>query len=44
MPRAIWKGAITFVLVMVPVAVYPASHEEDIDFDDPWQFRNVLVR
>ncbi|MEO8524494.1 MAG: Ku protein, partial [Caldimonas sp.] len=33
MPRAIWKGAISFGLVHVPVALYPASHEDDIDFD-----------
>lgn len=33
MPRAIWKGAITFGLVHVPVALYPASQEVGIDFD-----------
>jgi DNA end-binding protein Ku len=33
MPRAIWKGAITFGLVHVPVALYPASSETGIDFD-----------
>ena len=33
MPHAIWKGAITFGLVHVPVALYPASQEVDIDFD-----------
>ena len=33
MPRSIWKGAIAFGLVHVPVALYPASQEEDIDFD-----------
>ena len=33
MPRAIWKGAITFGLVHVPVGLYPASQESDIDFD-----------
>jgi DNA end-binding protein Ku len=51
MPRAIWKGAITFGLVMVPVAVYPASHEEDIDFDwldkrsmDPVGYKRVNKR
>jgi DNA end-binding protein Ku len=32
MPRAIWKGAIAFGLVHVPVALYPASQEDDIDF------------
>lgn len=33
MPRAIWKGAISFGLVHVPVALYPASQEVGIDFD-----------
>ncbi len=32
MPRSIWKGAIAFGLVHVPVALYPASQEDDIDF------------
>ena len=32
MPRAIWKGAISFGLVHVPVALYPASSETGIDF------------
>lgn len=31
--RAIWKGAISFGLVHVPVALYPASQETGIDFD-----------
>lgn len=33
MQRAIWKGAISFGLVHVPVALYPASQEAGIDFD-----------
>jgi DNA end-binding protein Ku len=33
MPRALWKGAISFGLVHVPVALYPASSESGIDFD-----------
>ena len=33
MPRVIWKGAISFGLVHVPVALYPASQETGIDFD-----------
>jgi len=33
MPRSIWKGAIAFGLVHVPVALYPASQEDDVDFD-----------
>jgi DNA end-binding protein Ku len=33
MPRSIWKGAIAFGLVHVPVSLYPAAQEDDIDFD-----------
>jgi len=33
MPRSISSGAIAFGLVHVPVALYPASQEDDIDFD-----------
>lgn len=33
MPRIIWKGAISFGLVHVPVALYPASQEIAVDFD-----------
>ena len=51
MPRAIWKGAVTFGLVHVPVALYPASHEDDIDFDwldrrsmDPVGYKRVNKR
>jgi DNA end-binding protein Ku len=33
MPRALWKGAITFGLVHVPVALYPASRSDTLDFD-----------
>jgi DNA end-binding protein Ku len=33
MPRVVWKGAISFGLVHVPVALYPASQETGIDFD-----------
>jgi DNA end-binding protein Ku len=40
MPRAIWKGAVTFGLVHVPVALYPASQEDDIDFD--WLDRRTM--
>jgi DNA end-binding protein Ku len=34
MQRAIWKGAISFGLVHVPVALYPASQEVGIDWLD----------
>ena len=30
--RAIWKGSISFGLVNIPVAVYPATREEKISF------------
>lgn len=33
MPRALWKGAISFGLVHVPVSLYPASKSEGISFD-----------
>jgi DNA end-binding protein Ku len=51
MPRAIWKGAITFGLVHVPVGLYPASQESDIDFDwlderthDPVGYKRINKR
>lgn len=51
MPRAIWKGAISFGLVHVPVALYPASQELGIDFDwldqrsmDPVGYKRVNKR
>lgn len=33
MARVIWKGAISFGLVHVPVALYPGTSESGIDFD-----------
>ncbi len=51
MQRAIWKGAISFGLVHVPIAVYPASQEAGIDFDwldkrsmDPVGYKRVNKR
>ena len=51
MPRMIWKGAISFGLVHVPVALYPASQEIGIDFDwldkrsmDPVGYKRVNKR
>ncbi len=32
MPRSIWKGAISFGLVTIPVKVYGATEEKDISF------------
>lgn len=51
MPRPIWNGAITFGLVLVPVALYPASQEDDIDFNwldkrsmDPVGYKRINKR
>jgi DNA end-binding protein Ku len=51
MPRAIWKGAIAFGLVHIPVAMYPASQETEVDFDwldkrsmDPVGYKRVNKR
>lgn len=51
MQRAVWKGAISFGLVHVPVALYPASQEGGIDFDwldkrsmDPVGYKRINKR
>src|SRR5512134_2911703 len=33
MARVVWKGAIVFGLVNVPVDLYPGSRDSDLDFD-----------
>lgn len=33
MPRAIWKGAISFGLVHIPVELYPAENRQGLDLD-----------
>ena len=33
MPRAIWKGALGFGLVNVPVGLYPATQDKSIHFN-----------
>lgn len=33
MPRTLWKGSIGFGLIYIPVALYPASQEQGLDFD-----------
>ncbi len=33
MPRAMWKGAISFGLVTIPVVVYPATEEKTLRFN-----------
>ena len=40
MPRALWKGAITFGLVHIPVALYPAARENRVNFD--WLDKNNM--
>jgi len=51
MPHAIWKGAISFGLVHIPIALYPASQETGIDFDwldkrsmDPVGYKRINKR
>ena len=51
MPRTVWKGAISFGLVHVPIALYPASQETGIDFDwldqrsmDPVGYKRINKR
>jgi DNA end-binding protein Ku len=51
MPRAVWKGAIAFGLVHIPVALYPASQENEVDFDwldkrslDPVGYKRINKR
>jgi DNA end-binding protein Ku len=51
MARMIWKGAISFGLVHVPVGLYPASSESGIDFDwldrrsmDPVGYKRINKR
>jgi DNA end-binding protein Ku len=51
MPRSLWKGAITFGLVHIPVALYPAVKDDTIDFDwldertlDPVGYKRINKR
>jgi DNA end-binding protein Ku len=51
MPHSLWKGAISFGLVHIPVALYPASREDTIDFDwldkrsmDPVGYKRINKR
>jgi len=41
MPRAIWKGSISFGLVYVPVRLFPAVRSDAIDFD--WLDRRSMA-
>ena len=40
MSRVMWKGAISFGLLHAPVGLYPASQQDEIDFD--WLHRESL--
>ncbi|WP_028237944.1 non-homologous end joining protein Ku [Stutzerimonas azotifigens] len=42
MPRTIWKGAVSFGLVHIPVALVPATTRKGIDFD--WLDRRSMDR
>jgi DNA end-binding protein Ku len=49
--RMVWKGAISFGLVHIPVALYPASQDSGIDFDwidkrsmDPVGYKRINKR
>ena len=50
-PRSIWKGAISFGLVHVPVSLHTATSEQEIDFDwldkrslDPVGYKRINKR
>ncbi|HZW12958.1 MAG TPA: Ku protein [Noviherbaspirillum sp.] len=40
MSRVMWKGAVSFGLLHAPVALYPASRQDEVDFD--WLRRDTL--
>jgi DNA end-binding protein Ku len=40
MARVIWKGALSFGLLHAPVSLYPATQQDEIDFD--WLQRDTL--
>jgi len=49
--RSLWKGAITFGLVHIPIGLYSATEESDVDFDwldkrtlDPVGYKRVNKR
>ena len=33
MPRALWKGAVSFGMVSIPIKMYTATEEKDISFN-----------
>jgi DNA end-binding protein Ku len=51
MPRSIWKGAISFGLVHIPIGLFPAASESGVDFDwldkrsmDPVGYKRINKR
>jgi DNA end-binding protein Ku len=49
--RSLWKGAITFGLVHIPIALHSATEETDVDFDwldkrtlDPVGYKRINTR
>ncbi|MFZ0529092.1 MAG: Ku protein [Propionicimonas sp.] len=44
MPRSIWKGAVSFGLVTIPVKVYGATQEKDISFRQVHAADNGRIR
>lgn len=50
-PRTLWKGAISFGLVHIPIALYPATTEQGLNFDwldrrsmDPVGYKRINKR
>ncbi|MDE2934857.1 MAG: hypothetical protein OXS47_13450 [Chloroflexota bacterium] len=44
MPRAIWKGVISFGMVSIPIRLFPATESKDIGFRQLRRDTNTRVR
>ncbi|MGH2811007.1 MAG: Ku protein, partial [Actinomycetota bacterium] len=44
MPRSIWKGAITFGLISIPVGLYSSTEEKDFRFHQLHDKDNGRIR
>lgn len=44
MPRAIWKGVISFGMVSIPIRLFPATESKDIGFRQILRDSNTRVR
>lgn len=44
MPRALWKGAVSFGLVTIPIKVFTATDEKDVSFNMLHKTDNARVR